>query len=55
MAFDLYPMTTLKTRKKMYQRWIEGNYLLCFTHEPGNPLGQLLRDEKGYQAEAVEF
>jgi len=53
-AFDLYPMTTLETRKKMYQRWMEGDYLLCFTHEPGHPLGRLVRGEKGYQAEAVE-
>jgi glyoxylase-like metal-dependent hydrolase (beta-lactamase superfamily II) len=54
MAFDLYPMTTLKTRKKMYERWIEDDYLLCFTHEPDYPLGRLLRSEKGYQAETVE-
>ncbi len=54
-AFDLYPMTTLETRKKMYQRWIEGGYLLCYTHEPGHPLGRLVRGEKGYQAETAEF
>ncbi|GIW27868.1 MAG: MBL fold metallo-hydrolase [Meiothermus sp.] len=54
-AFDLYPMTTLETRKKLYARWLEGDYLLCFTHEPGPPMGRLVRGEKGYQAEAVEF
>ncbi len=53
MAFDLYPMTTLETRKKMYERWIEGDYLLGFTHEPGHPLGRLIRNEKGYRAEPV--
>lgn len=52
-AFDLYPMTTLETRKKLYKRWLEGQYLLCFTHEPGHPLGRLIRSEKGYQAEPV--
>lgn len=51
MAFDLHPMTTLETRKKMYERWVEGDYLLGFTHEPGYPLGRLVRTEKGYQAE----
>ncbi|WP_018465922.1 MBL fold metallo-hydrolase [Calidithermus timidus] len=51
MAFDLYPMTTLETRKKMYVRWLEGDYLLCFTHEPGYPLGRLIQTERGYRAE----
>lgn len=50
-AFDLYPMTTLETRKKLYARWLEGDYQLCFTHEPGHPLGRLVRGEKGYQAD----
>ncbi|GEM84806.1 MULTISPECIES: MBL fold metallo-hydrolase [Meiothermus] len=52
-AFDLYPMTSLQTRKRLYERWLEGRYLLCFTHEPGHPLGRLMRTEKGYQAEPV--
>jgi glyoxylase-like metal-dependent hydrolase (beta-lactamase superfamily II) len=51
MAFDLYPMTTLETRKKMYARWLRGDYLLCFTHEPGYPLGKLVQNERGYRAE----
>jgi glyoxylase-like metal-dependent hydrolase (beta-lactamase superfamily II) len=51
MAFDLYPMTTLETRKKMYSRWQGGDYLLAFTHEPGHPLGKLVKGEKGYHAE----
>jgi glyoxylase-like metal-dependent hydrolase (beta-lactamase superfamily II) len=53
MAFDLYPMTTLETRKRMYERWIDGQYLLVFTHEPGHPLGRLVRTEKGYLAEPL--
>ncbi|WP_027893074.1 MBL fold metallo-hydrolase [Calidithermus chliarophilus] len=53
MAFDLYPMTTLETRKRMYARWLEGDYLLVFTHEPGHPLGKLVLGDKGYRAELV--
>lgn len=52
-AFDLYPVTSLETRKKLYARWLEGNYLLCYAHEPGHPLGRLVRGERGYQAETV--
>lgn len=52
-AFDLYPVTSLETRKKLYARWLEGNYLLCYTHEPGHPLGRLVQGERGYQAETV--
>ncbi|MER3442953.1 MAG: MBL fold metallo-hydrolase [Meiothermus sp.] len=51
MAFDLYPMTTLETRQRTYARWLEGDYLLVFTHEPGHPLGKLVLGEKGYRAE----
>jgi glyoxylase-like metal-dependent hydrolase (beta-lactamase superfamily II) len=54
MAFDLYPTTTLQTRKRMYARWLEGDYLLCFTHEPGHPLGKLVLTDKGYRAEALQ-
>lgn len=53
MAFDLYPVTTLETRKRVYERWIQGDYLLGFTHEPGHPLGRLLHTDKGYRAEPV--
>ncbi len=53
MAYDLYPMTTLETRKRLYERWVQGQYLLGFTHEPGHPLGRLVHSEKGYQAEPL--
>lgn len=53
MAFDLYPMTTLETRKKMYRRWLEGDYRLGFVHEPGHPIGRLELGEKGYRAAPV--
>lgn len=53
-AFDLYPMTTLETRKRLYARWLEGGYRLCFAHEPGHPLGRLVRTEGGYAAEVVD-
>lgn len=53
MAFDLYPMTTLETRKRLYERWVQGQYLLGFTHEPGHPLGRLVHTEKGYRAEPL--
>jgi len=52
-AFDLYPMTSLESRKRFYSRWLEGGFLLCFAHEPGPPLGRLVRGEKGYAAETV--
>lgn len=53
MAFDLYPMTTLETRKAMYKRWLEGGYQLGFVHEPGHPVGKLVLGEKGYRAEPL--
>ncbi|RDI95562.1 MBL fold metallo-hydrolase [Meiothermus sp. QL-1] len=52
-AFDLYPMTTLETRRRLYERWLAEGYLLCFAHEPQNPLARLAVGEKGYRAEGV--
>ncbi|WP_027882569.1 MBL fold metallo-hydrolase [Meiothermus rufus] len=49
-AFDLYPMTSLESRKRFYSRWLEGDFLLCYAHEPGHPLGRLAQDERGYTA-----
>ncbi len=51
MAYDLYPMTTLETRKAHYPRWVEAGAFLATPHDPRHPLGRLVRDDRGYRAE----
>ena len=53
MAYDLYPMTTLETRKEHYPIWAEVGAYLATPHDPQHPLGRLLRDERGYRAESA--
>ena len=51
MAYDLYPVTTLETRKAFYPVWVEERAYLATPHDPRVPLGRLVRDERGYRAE----
>lgn len=41
MAYDLYPMTTLETRRKIYRQAADEGWLVFFEHEPGPPIGYL--------------
>ncbi|HWZ84506.1 MAG TPA: MBL fold metallo-hydrolase [Terriglobales bacterium] len=47
MAFDLYPLQTIESRKKYYAESMPGKWLTVFTHDPTTPWGYIERDEKG--------
>lgn len=34
MAFDLFPLETIESRKRFYQSALDGNWLVIFTHDP---------------------
>ena len=46
MAFDLYPMETVESRKRYYSRAIPERWLTMFTHDPEIPWGYLEKDEQ---------
>jgi glyoxylase-like metal-dependent hydrolase (beta-lactamase superfamily II) len=48
MGFDLYPVTTLATKKKLLPRMAEENWLLVFEHEAFRPVGRVYRDGDKY-------
>ncbi|MHA2612339.1 MAG: MBL fold metallo-hydrolase [bacterium JZ-2024 1] len=48
MAYDLYPLTTLQTRKEIYQRAIEENWLLVFEHDDHPHAGTLRKTDDRY-------
>jgi hypothetical protein len=47
MAFDLYPVDTIESRKKYYAESIPGNWLTIFTHDPKVPWAYVKKDEQG--------
>jgi glyoxylase-like metal-dependent hydrolase (beta-lactamase superfamily II) len=47
MAFDLYPLETIESRKKYYAQAIPEEWLTVFTHDDQTPWGYVERDERG--------
>ncbi|PYX08573.1 MAG: MBL fold metallo-hydrolase [Acidobacteria bacterium] len=47
MAFDLFPVQTIESKKKYYARAIPEKWLTMFTHDPSVPWAYLEKDEKG--------
>ena len=47
MAFDLYPLETIESRKRYYSRAIPERWLTMFTHDPAIPWAYLEKDERG--------
>ena len=47
MAFDLYPLETIESRKRYYSRAFPEKWLTMFTHDPEIPWAYLERDERG--------
>jgi glyoxylase-like metal-dependent hydrolase (beta-lactamase superfamily II) len=47
MAFDLYPIETIESRKRYYSRAIPERWLTMFTHDPEMPWGYVEKDERG--------
>jgi glyoxylase-like metal-dependent hydrolase (beta-lactamase superfamily II) len=47
MAFDLFPLQTIESRKKYYAQAIPERWLTVFTHDDQRPWGYVERGEKG--------
>ncbi len=47
MAFDLYPLQTIESRKQYYAQAIPERWLTVFTHDPTTPWGYVGKGEKG--------
>ncbi len=47
MAFDLYPLQTIESRKKYYASAIPEKWLTVFTHDDATPWGYVERGERG--------
>jgi len=47
MAFDLFPLLTIESRKRYYAQSIPEKWLTMFTHDPNIPWAYLEKDERG--------
>ena len=47
MAFDLFPLTTIESRKKYYAQALPERWLTVFTHDDKTPWGYIEKGEKG--------
>jgi glyoxylase-like metal-dependent hydrolase (beta-lactamase superfamily II) len=47
MAFDLYPLQTIESKKQYYARAIPEKWLTVFTHDPKTPWAYVEKDEAG--------
>jgi len=47
MAFDLYPLDTIESKKEYYARAIPEKWLTVFTHDPRIPWAYIERDDSG--------
>lgn len=50
MAYDMFPLTTLKEKKIFLQEAADNNYILFFEHDPLHECCELVNTEKGIRA-----
>lgn len=50
MAYDMFPLTTLKEKRSFLQTALDENYILFFEHDPVNECCVLQQTEKGIRA-----
>jgi glyoxylase-like metal-dependent hydrolase (beta-lactamase superfamily II) len=47
MAFDLFPLETIESRKRVYESALPEKWLMVFTHDPVTPWAYLESPEPG--------
>jgi glyoxylase-like metal-dependent hydrolase (beta-lactamase superfamily II) len=47
MGYDLYPLSCIATRKRIYERAIPEGWMMLFTHDHETPMARVVLNEKG--------
>ena len=56
MSYDLFPLTTIKEKKRLLQQAEEGNWMLFFEHDPNIEVIKVKKGEKGFEIkETIEL
>ncbi len=54
LAYDLFPLETIESRKRFYEHAVPERWLVCFTHDPSTPWAHVESPRAGkYQAQAA--
>jgi glyoxylase-like metal-dependent hydrolase (beta-lactamase superfamily II) len=53
MGYDLFPLKTLETKKRILQQAHDGHWLLIFQHDPDISMGYLKKDDGTFSMEAI--
>ncbi len=54
MGFDLYPVTTLEVRKRLFPEWFERGFVIATPHDPRYSWGTFkLRERGGFELEPI--
>jgi len=49
MSYDLFPLETLKNKKKYYEQAIKEDWVLAFNHDPGHYFGKVMKEGDKYK------
>jgi len=49
MSYDLFPLDTLKTKKKYYEKAIEEDWIVAFNHDPDYCFGKIKKEGEKYK------
>ena len=49
MSYDLFPLETLETRKRLYEQAIAGDWILGFVHDPVHFFGRVRKMDSRYE------
>src|SRR6202008_2264810 len=50
MAYDMFPLTSLREKKSFLEEALDGDYILFFEHDPIHECCSLQKTEKGIRA-----
>jgi hypothetical protein len=48
MGYDLEPLRTLESKRRVLERAAADAWVLVFEHEPGSAVGRVEKEERGY-------
>ena len=55
MGFDLFPLTTLEVKEKIYRQAVDEKWLIMFEHDPDIPFGYLSLKDNKYALDPVSW
>jgi len=50
MAYDLYPLVVLETKKKILEEAVRKGWTLVFEHDPYRPVGTIVKSDNKFKA-----